>query len=76
MLTLLGSLPFLIALAVAGGTLITLLRADGDKMMAALRGESPLSTPLLTTRPVTVRFASRPEREVIRRPAPQWRAAA
>lgn len=76
MLTLLATLPFLLALALAAGVMADLLRSDGNKMLAALKGESLLATPVLTTRPTTVRLTARPQRVSVRRSAPRWRAAA
>ncbi|WP_205481777.1 hypothetical protein [Sphingomonas arenae] len=76
MLTALVTLPFLLALALSAGVLAQLLREDGDKMLAALKGESLMARPVLTTRPVTVRLSPRPQRVAVRPSAPQWRAAA
>ena len=76
MLTALATLPFVLALALAAGVVAHLLRESGDKMLAALKGESLLARPVLTTRPVIVRMSARPQRIAVRQSAPQWRAAA
>lgn len=59
MLTVLATLPFLAALAVAVLAIVSCLSADGRKVLLALRGESPLAHAALATRPVTVRFSPR-----------------
>lgn len=76
MLTALATLPFLLALALSAGVLVRLLQVDGNKMVAALKGESLLARPVLSTRPMTVRLSARPQRVSVRQSAPQWRAAA
>ena len=76
MLTALATLPFLVALTLAAGVIAQLLREDGYKMLAALKGESLLATPVLTTRAVVVRMNARAQRVDVRRSAPRWRAAA
>ncbi|HVF83680.1 MAG TPA: hypothetical protein VM913_05865 [Sphingomicrobium sp.] len=59
MLTVLATLPFLAALVLAGLAIAACLRDHGGKMLLALRGQSPLSQPALSTRPITVRFSPR-----------------
>lgn len=76
MLTALATLPFVLALALGAGVIVHLLRESGDKMLAALRGESLLARPVLATRPVLVQMSARPQRVDVRQSAPQWRAAA
>jgi hypothetical protein len=76
MLTVLATLPFVLGLTLAAGVIAHLLLESGDKMLAALKGESLLARPVLATRPVTVRVSARPQRVQVRRSAPQWRAAA
>ena len=76
MLTVLATLPFVLGFALAVGVVIQLLREDGGKVLAALKGESLLATPMLTTRPVVVRMSSRAQRSAIRRLEPLQRAAA
>jgi hypothetical protein len=77
MLTVLATLPFLAALAVAAIAIAVCLHESGAKVLLALRGQSPLAEAALVTRPVTVRFS--PRSAPVRRPisaAPRWRAAA
>ena len=76
MLTVLATLPFVLGFALAASVVIQLLREDGAKVRAALKGESLLATPVLTTPPVVVRMNSRPRRPTIRRLEPLQRAAA
>jgi hypothetical protein len=75
MLTALATLPFLAALILSAAVLIHMLRENAGKIVAALKGESRLVEPMFTGHAVTVRFAPRPA-SVVRRSAPQWRAAA
>lgn len=76
MMTVLATLPFLAALAVAAIVIVGMLQENGGKMLAALRGESLLATPVLSTRPVVVRMSSRPQRVTVRPTVRKWRAAA
>ena len=75
MLTVLATLPFLVAGLAAAMILADSLGRDRSKIFAALRGESLLSRPAVSTRRVTVQFSSRP----VSRPVsvePRWRVAA
>ena len=77
LLTVLATLPFLAALGLAAVVLGSALAENKSKVLLALKGQSPLSQPVLATRPVTVRFSSRPA--PARRNAaaqPRWRVAA
>lgn len=76
MLTMLATLPFMIVLAVAGLAIAHTVKVSGDKILAALKGESLLAKPVLSTRPITVRMSARPERVRVRPAQSQWRAAA
>ena len=68
-----------LTLALLGGALamiVRLVRADGQKILAALRGESWLAAPPMSIRPVMVRFSQRyPAIRPLRTRA-EWRAAA
>ena len=77
MLNALVSLPFLLALAVAGFAVWQTLLESAPKVLAALGGRSLLAESPLATRPVKVRYAPRqvPARAPVRTSA-QWRAAA
>ena len=77
LLTVLATLPFLAALAVAVLAIAATVNGNGDKVRLALQGKSPLAAPPLATRPVTVRFS--PRQAPVRRALhaePRWRAAA
>ena len=77
MLTVLATLSFLAAAALAALVIASALREDGGKILLALRGQSPLAQPPLALRPVTVRFSERSA--PVRRPvtaAPRLRVAA
>lgn len=76
MLTMLATLPFMIVLAIACMATAHTVRVSGDKILAALKGESLLAKPVLSTRPIIVRMSARPERVRVRPAQPQWRAAA
>ncbi len=76
LLTVLATLPFIAALAVACIALQATVSGKGEQIVAALRGRSPLSEQL-ATRPVTVKFS--PRRAPARLPLraePRLRAAA
>jgi len=76
LLTVLATLPFLAAFAVATLVLSAELAANRNKITAALRGESLLAVELVT-RPVTVKFNHRPvQSRVVARVEPRWRVAA
>ncbi len=77
MLTVLATLPFLAALATAVLVIAACLSEQGDKVLLALRGHSPLAQPALVTRRVVVRFSPRtaPVRRTVSA-APRWRVAA
>ena len=75
MLTALAALPFVLALVLAAGIIVRLLHQNGDKMLAALKGESLLATPVLTTMPTLVRTNARLQRVAVTQPA-RLRAAA
>ena len=77
MIAPLVTIAFLTALWLAARILLEL--ADGNlvKIVAALRGQSLLAEPPLSTRPVSIRF--RPQASWLGRPASvhaEWRAAA
>ena len=77
MLTVLATFSFLAAFGVAALAIASCLRDEGDKVLLALVGRSPLAEPPLATRPVTVRFS--PRTAYAPRPvtaAPRLRAAA
>lgn len=77
MLTVLATLPFLAALGVAALTLQASVGGNWRKIVAALQGRSLLAQPLLSTRPVSVRFSGRaPSLRPARTAVPRWRAAA
>lgn len=76
MLTAFATLLFLLALGLAAGVIAGTVLGSGDKIVAALKGQSLLTRPTLSTRPVVVRFKSRPAAAAIKQPAPRWRAAA
>lgn len=59
MLTVLVTLPFIAALAVAVLAIVSCLNSNGAKVLLALRGQSPLAQPPLATRPINVRFNPR-----------------
>jgi hypothetical protein len=77
MLTVIATLPFLAALALAALTILSIVHDSGAKIIAALAGRSQLSEATFATRPVKVRFSARqvPARRSVR-VAPQLRAAA
>nr|WP_294850133.1 hypothetical protein [uncultured Sphingomonas sp.] len=60
------------------GLLVSMARANGDKILAALNGSSWSSQTPMTVRanPVTVRFQSRYRREAPVKARVEWRAAA
>ena len=68
-----------LTLALLGAALamiVRLVRTDGQKILAALRGESWLAAPPMSIHPVTVRFSQRyPAIRPLRTRA-EWRAAA
>ena len=75
MLAALGTLAFLTALWLVVVTTARLLEDNGGKMLAALKGRSPLAVqPVLTPTPVRVSLRSRPSRPVHAKP--RLRAAA
>ena len=76
MLTVLGTLPFMAALAIAAVALVRMLQESGGKIVAALKGEPKPSAPVLWTKAVTVRMSPRPERLAVRPTPRQWSAAA
>lgn len=77
MLNALVTLPFLLVLALAVVALWRTGLENAPKVLAALRGHSPLAEAPLATQPVTVRYAPRqvPSRIPVRTSA-QWRVAA
>ena len=77
MLTVLATLPFLAALAVAVIAIAACLHDNGSRVLLALQGKSPLAEGELATRPVTVRVSQRSAqaRRTVSA-APRWRAAA
>lgn len=75
MLTILAALPFLVAGIAAAMTLADSIGRDRSKIFAALRGESLLSRPAVSTRRVTVQFSSRPTLRPVS-VEPRWRVAA
>jgi hypothetical protein len=74
LLTVLATVPFLAALAVALLALEATIGGNRTRIIAALRGELPKAYPVL--RPVTVRFTPRPVKVQPLRAEPRWRAAA
>ena len=56
--------------------IVELVRDEGKKMLAALKGKSWAAEPPLSLRPVTVRFSQRYPASRPVRARPAWRAAA
>lgn len=68
-----------LTLALLGAALamiVRLVRTDGQKILAALHGESWLAAPPTPLHPVTVRFSQRYPATRSLRAQPEWRAAA
>ena len=77
MLAPFATLGVLSAVWLIAKVMLELADGDGAKILAALRGNSPLALPVQSVRPITVRF--RPRAESFRQPMhvqPEWRAAA
>ena len=77
MLNALVTLASLFVLGMAGLVMWETLVGNGAKVLAALRGRSPLAEAAFATRPVTVRYA--PQAVAVRvavRPAAEVRVAA
>jgi hypothetical protein len=74
LLTVLATIPFLAALGIAMLVLQATIGGSRDKILAALRCESPLT--VAVSRPVNVRFSPRSARAQPMRAAPRLRVAA
>ena len=73
---MLATVLTLALLAAVLATIVRMVRHDGRKIIAALKGQSWIAAPPTPLRPVTVRFSQRyPATRALRVP-PAWRAAA
>lgn len=73
---MLATAATLALLTIVGWTLFIMVRNDGNKILAALRGQSWIASPPVSGLPVTVRVSQRYPAVRSMRVQPAWRAAA